>query len=529
MRTPARPELSRLVGRAWGMTRRRQMGPVEGAGRSRSSDPPRVVVVGAGVAGMSAAIVLAERGVPVTVCEAADRPGGRLSATPYRLGDGSVQLVDHGFHGFFRQYYNWRGILDRIDGGRDLLRPLGSYPVISHRWPDEEFDRLPPTPPLSTAALVARSPSLRLRDLARADHRVALSMVGFDARQTYRYLDRTSAADLLDAMRLPARARATLFNVFAHSFFNDAAAMSAADLVAMFHFYFLGNPEGLGMDAPRADHQTAIWTPLAEHLTRHGGELRCGTAVAGIHTGRGTRWQVRTVDGSTLAADRVVLATDVVSAGRILAGSPALTAGDTRLAAVAARPPVGPPYAVARYWLSGDVAADRAQFTSIGDPGVLDSVTLYHRIDEQAGRWHERTGGAVVELHAYACPAGVPADELGETMRAELAGFWPEVTGLTVLDRRCHVGTDAAGFPVGGHPQRPGVRTRLTGVGLAGDWVGVPVPSALMERAATTGILAANVVLSGLGGPVEPVWSVPPRGMLADRWAAQCRRTGAWC
>ena len=43
-------------------------------------------------------------------------------------------------------------------------------------------------------------------------------------------------------------ARQMLFSVFAHSFFNPEERMSAADLVAMFHFYFLGNPEGLVFD-----------------------------------------------------------------------------------------------------------------------------------------------------------------------------------------------------------------------------------------------------------------------------------------
>ena len=42
--------------------------------------------------------------------------------------------------------------------------------------------------------------------------------------------------------------------------------MSAADLVAMFHFFFLANPEGLGMDAPHADYETAIWAPLTCYL-----------------------------------------------------------------------------------------------------------------------------------------------------------------------------------------------------------------------------------------------------------------------
>jgi isorenieratene synthase len=519
----AMARVSRLVGRVAGMRPYLAAAPSgpDGAAAGR----PRVVVVGGGIAGASAAMVLAERGIPVVVCEAADQLGGRLSAHPYTLADGTVQWVDHGFHGFFRQYYNWRRLLRRISSGpAPLLHPLGSYPVISERWPAEEFDRLPPTPPLSILALTLRSPSLRLRELARADQNVGLSLLGFDAEQTYAHLDQTSAEQLLTALRLPERARTMLFNVFAHSFFNDAATMSAAELVAMFHFYFLANPEGLGMDAPRGDYNTAIWSPLSRYLQERGAQIQTATPVTALDRDPAGHWRVHTGAGATLTADEVVLATDAGTAAQILGASASATADDPRLAAVAASPRTGPPYAVARYWLDGDVRPERAQFTSIADPGVLDSVTLYHRLEAGARSWHERTGGSVVELHAYACPSGVGATELGATMLAELARLWPETRGLRQLDQHCRVGTDAAGFPVGGHATTPGPRTAVPGLTLAGDWVATPFPSALMERAAATGIGAANVILAAHGHRTEPVWSVPPRGMLAGRWAAAMRR-----
>jgi isorenieratene synthase len=68
------------------------------------------------------------------------------------------------------------------------------------------------------------------------------------------------------------------------------------------------------------------------------------------------------------------------------------------------------------------------------------------------------------------------------------------------------------------------VRTDVPGLTLAGDWVATPFPSALMERAAATGIGAANVILAAHRYRTEPVWSVPPRGILAGRWAASMRR-----
>ena len=507
--------VSRLVGRLAGMRPRVTCGQPPRPGPD--GRPPRVVVAGGGIAGASAAVVLAERGIPVVLCEADGRLGGRLGADRHTLPDGTGQWVDHGFHGFFRQYYNWRRILGRISGPAPLLHPLGSYPVISATWPPEEFDRLPPTPPVSMLALAARSRSLRPRDLTGADYSVGLRLLRYDPERTYAELDHLSAADFLAALRVSRRAQAMLFNVFAHSFFNDPAAMSAADLVAMFHFFFLGNPEGLGMDAPRADYQTAIWGPLRGYLEQRGARIETGTPVARLDRRPGGSWRVTTAAGEPLDADQVVLAADAAAAARILAVSPDAAGGDPRLAAAAARPLTGPPYAVARYWLDGDVAAGRAQFTSVADPGLLDSVTLYHRVEAGARHWHARTGGSVVELHAYACPSGVSPSRLAAEMLAELRGLWPETGRLNPVDLCARVGAEAAGFPVGAHGTTPGVRTRVPGLTLAGDWVAAPFPCALMERSAATGILAANEILAAGGYRTEAVWSVPPRGMLAGR------------
>ena len=50
---------------------------------------------------------------------------------------------------------------------------------------------------------------------------------------------------------------------------------------------------------------------------------------------------------------------------------------------------------------------------------------------------------------------------------------------------------------------------------LAGDLVRLPFPTALMERAVSSGFLAANALLDEWNVAPEPIWSVPPRGMLA--------------
>ncbi|WP_428963310.1 FAD-dependent oxidoreductase [Micromonospora fluostatini] len=506
--------LSQRVGRLIGV-REHRVDP-GGGGPRRVPRPVDAVVVGGGIAGMSAAVVLAERGVRVSVLEAAPTLGGRLGAWPERLADGT-QMVEHGFHAFFRQYYNWRAILRRIDPGLGFLKPVPGYPVLSAQWPTEEFGRLPPAPPLNLLTLLARSPSLRLDDLRRMDRDAALPLLTYDPVDTYADLDATTAEELLDSLRLPDRARAMLFEVFSHSFFNHEAEMSAAEMVAQFHFYLLGNGEGLAFDCPDEDYATAIWTPLTRHVQRHGGRVLTATAATALRRD-GDRWRVETADGTGYPAGHVVLAVDPPALAALVRASPGLaTAAPELVARMPAFGVPGPPYAVARYWLDGDVSRRRAVFSGVSRQPTLDSVTLYHRLENEPRIWAGRTGGSVVELHAYACEPGVPAGELAERMRVELGTLWPEFAGLRVRELRARVEAQAPAFAPGSHATRPGVRTDAEGLYLAGDGIGTEFPSALMERSAATGIVAANHILRAEGAATEPVRSIRPRGLLAGR------------
>lgn len=472
-------------------------------------DGTSAVVVGGGIAGVTAAVVLAERGVRVTLLEAAGQLGGRLSAWPRTLPDGTVQQVEHGFHGFFRQYYTWRSVLRRLDPELGFLGPLPGYPVISRQWPAEDFAALPGLPPFNLLALVARSPSLRVRDLRDIDRVLATTLLEFDRVRTYADLDTMTAAEFLDRLAMPDRARAVLFEVFGHSFFNREEEFSAAELVAQFHFYFLANPEGLGMDVTRDDHGSCIWTPFGQLLDRLGADVRTGTPVDRVEPGP-EGWRV--VAGDAHAdARHVILALDPAALARLAAASPSLPAS---LLAAAGTLTVSAPYAVARFWTDRPVRADRPLFSGVSREATLDSITLYSRLEDGARQWAGRSGGEVIELHAYAAPDGIGADDAADRMWAELTGLWPEVGGLRVLDRETRVGHDAPGFPPGSDATRPGVRTADPGLLLAGDWVRLPFASALMERAATTGVLAANDVLTAAGARAEPATTVRPTGLL---------------
>jgi len=253
------------------------------------------------------------------------------------------------------------------------------------------------------------------------------------------------------------------------------------------------------MDVTADDHGSCVWSPLGDRLSGLGASVSTGTRVDSVEPGP-DGWRVWA--GATHAdARHVILAVDPAALRRI-GGLPAPLAGQVATLTVAA------PYAVARFW------TDRPVFSGVSREATVDSITLYSRLEDGARQWAGRTGGEVIELHAYAAPDGIGADEAADRMWAELGGLWPEVRGLRVLDRETRVGHDAPGFPPGSDATRPGVRTGVPGLLLAGDWVALPWASALMERAATTGVLAACDVLTAAGARAEPVTAIRPYGLL---------------
>jgi len=471
------------------------------------------VVVGAGVAGISAAVVLAERGVRVTLLEAADTLGGRLGAWPVTLPDGTTQNVEHGFHAFFRHYYTWRDVLRRAEPDLRFLRPVDGYPVISRQWPAEDLTGLPSAPPLNLLALLVRSPSLGLRDVASADPDVGRQLLAYDRDETIATLDHVSAGDFLAKLGMSDRAQGMLFEAFARSFFNDQGGMSAAELVAMFHYYFLGNPEGIGFDVPDTDHRTAVWDPLAVALERNGAVIRTGARASRLVPTADHGWRVE-LGGDALISRHVVLALDPTGLRSLLAASPAAAALAPRLAGQAAALRTAPPFAVTRLWLDRDVAASRAPFSAVTRESTLDSISVYSRLERPSAAWAARTGGSVVELHSYACTAP-DADTATARMPAELGALWPETVDVRVLHREQRFEATAPAFPPGSAGTRPGVRTDARGVRVAGDFVSLPYLAGLMERASMSGVLAANDVLDEEGAAPEPIRGIPQRGLLA--------------
>ena len=183
---------------------------------------------------------------------------------------------------------------------------------------------------------------------------------------------------------------------------------------------------------------------------------------------------------------------------------------------------MAPPFAVTRLWLDRDVAPERPTFSAVSREPTLDSVTVYSRLERPSAQWATRTGGSVVELHSYACTAP-DVDTATARMRAELAALWPETADARVVHLQQRMEATAPTFPPGGAGSRPTPSGEARGIRVAGDHVETPFLTGLMERAAASGVLAANDVLAEVGAGPEPIRGVPQRGLLAGLLRARSR------
>jgi isorenieratene synthase len=485
-------------------------------------------VVGGGIAGLTAAVALAERGAQVELLEARAVLGGRVAGWPTLLADGTEVTMSRGFHAFFRQYYNLRNLLRRIDPSLSMLTPLPDYPLQHADGVRDSFSRIPRTPPWTMLAFAAASPTFTLRGLAGMNARAALPLFDVHTPDIYDALDHRSAADFLAAIRFPEQARHLAFEVFSRSFFAHPEDLSAAELALMFHIYFLGSAEGLLFDVPTEPYPQALWNPLARHLEHLGTRIRTGTPVRHLAV-NGAGFTLTTGSGPEESFDGVVLATDSTALQRIVHDSSGIGASAWRNAVN--RLHAAPPFLVSRYWLDRPVAPDRPGFLGTSGYGPLDNISVLNRYEGEAARWAHRTGGSVVELHAYAVDPKTDRTALQPQLLSQLHGVYPETAGASVVDG-CHEWRqDCPLFGVGTQHHRPGIRSGHPRLVIAGDFVRTGLPVALMERAATTGFQAANALLATWQVRGHPLLTVPTRGRspllraLAGSRAASCAHT----
>jgi len=593
--------------------------------------PLKSVVIGGGLAGLAAAYELSQRGVQVTLLERSPQLGGKIASWPIQVGDQQF-MMEHGFHGFFPQYYNLFGLVEELQI-RQNFKPLNYYSVVyKEGYQPEVFRPSHSAFPWNVIDLAINSPN-RLKwgiNLVKLKHlQVFREITGFRTPQTFDRLDQLSVADWVKE-DFPQGLYDLYFLPFAKSSLNAPDRMSAGELMQFFHFYFFGNPEGLAFNGTCQDMGRSLVDPIVAAIEANGGQVITGATVSQLDWQAGKIRQVTYHQGAVAAnpvpfwvernpllstpdleyfgaGDRVfchqpgtqealsltcthqgctVQKTGQTSAaggyacpchgavyaddGQVLGGparenltryrvvdrqddqiqllaiattqtAPPATSLEADYYVLAADIPgikhlfslsqgevaptlgtqveqlqVADPFAVGRFWFDRDFAWEHSWFTSLSGYRLTDSITLYHRIQDDYIDWAQRTGGSVVELHAYCYKEKeFPTQQaLLDTFQAELFEIVPSLQDANLLHKQLVNQKNFAGFPPGSFADRPETTTVVPNLMFAGDWVKMPFPCGLMERAVSSGLLAANAILQQEGAQRRPLLSVNPEGVF---------------
>jgi phytoene dehydrogenase-like protein len=256
------------------------------------------IVIGAGIAGLVAAIELQRAGRAVQVIEQAPEVGGRVRTTQR---DGF--LLDHGFQVLFTAYPVLNRYLDHaalalrpFQPAARLVRDTGRAALVGDALSDPSLL----LPSLTDGALPVTDlwRMLRLRQFATARSVDACFAPEFT---------RLSTREFLTQRGFSARTIDGFFAPFYGGILLDRSLQTRAS-VLLFTFKMLAE----GRTAVPAAGMGAIPAQLAAQLA--GGSVRCGVGVRSITRTDGRADGVVLDDGTTLPASDVVLATDLVSA-----------------------------------------------------------------------------------------------------------------------------------------------------------------------------------------------------------------------
>ncbi|HEX5567749.1 MAG TPA: hydroxysqualene dehydroxylase HpnE [Streptomyces sp.] len=495
-------------------------------------DPPheaasRAVVVGGGLAGITAALRLADAGLGVTLVETRPRLGG-LAFSFRRTGAAGELTADNGHHVYLRCCTAYRWFLERV--GATGLAPLQrrlDIPVLdAERGRLGRLRRSALPVPLHLATSLAAYPHLTWAERVRAG-RAALALRRLGAVDPADpALDGRDFADWLRRNGQSPRAVRALWDLVGVATLNSRAPDTSLGLAAMvFTTGLLTDPGAADLGWSRVPlgqlHDTLAGAALAEAGVR---TVRQGRA-RGLHRDADGGWRI-TVDtgahrtgraGETLRAGTVVLAVPQREAHRLLPEG-ALpdpgrlldigTAPILGIHVVYDRPVMHRPFLAALgspvQWIF-----DRTEASGLHGPaesagaGGTDGT---RGVEGAARTAPDRSQYLTISQSAAQDEIDLPVAVLRERYLTELARLLPAARGAAVRDFFVTRERAATFAPVPGVGRlRPAARTDAPGVWLAGAWTATGWP-ATMEGAVRSGLTAAREALAALGRPNDDVF-----------------------
>ena len=276
----------------------------------------RVAIVGAGLAGLSAAVELADAGCEVEIFESRPFVGGKVGSWV----DADGNHLEMGLHVFFGCYYNLFGLMEKVGAIANLRLKDHVHTFINAGGRVGELDfRFPTGAPFNGLKAFFTTSQLSALDkvansLALGTSPIVRGLVDFDgAMQTIRDLDRVSFADWFRSHGGNDGSLKRMWNPIAYALgFIDTENISARCMLTIFQL-FAARTEASVLRMLEGSPETYLHGPIVQYLEDRGVKIHLrrrvrdiqfeGETVTGLAIAQGESEEIVTADAYICACD----------------------------------------------------------------------------------------------------------------------------------------------------------------------------------------------------------------------------------
>lgn len=472
---------------------------------------PKVVIVGAGWAGLGAAYHLVQQGYDVTLLEAGGSPGGLVAGWKTAQG----RSVEAGVHGFWYPYRNIFALVKQLG-----LTPFTDWTRSSQYSPSglevespifQQQPRLPT--PLGTF-LYTRFKRLPLSDRLSALP-LLYAIIDFDnSDAAWRRYDPVTARELFKQFGVSARLYKESFEpMLLVGLFAPGEQCSAAAALGMLYYFILAHQSDFDVVWCRGTVGEQIFRPWVEQIEQAGGQVFTQRRVTDLiikpqEGGVGTQVTGVVCGDERFEADAVVFAVGVTGMQKIVSNSSALRqfpefCNLMNLGAI--------DVLATRLWFDRRVPVPLPSNACFG----FDATTgwTFFDLNTLHDEWQQEPG-SVIEADFYHANQLLLLDDeqIIAKVHQDLTICVPQFRHARIIDSSVvRLPRAVTHFSPGSYPSMLRGRTSVSNLFMSGDWIITRHGSWSQEKAYVTGLEAANRVIeqSGVGIPA-PIIAVEP-------------------
>jgi len=467
---------------------------------STESQTEKVVVIGAGWAGLSATYHLAKQGYNVTLLEAGSNPGGLVAGWKTEGG----RSVEAGIHGFWYPYQNIFHLIDELG-----IDPFTSWTRSAQYSPagleveSPIFQKAAPLPtPLGTF-IYPQFRRLPLLDRLSA-FPMLYALIDFDnSDAAWKRYDCVSARELFKQYGVSGRLYDDAFNpMLLVGLFAPGEQCSAAAALGMLYYFILAHQPNFDVKWCRGTVGEQIFRPWVERIEQAGGKVLANRRVTDVILDNFDQVTNVVCGDEIFDADAVIFAVGITGMKKIVAGSSHL---QSRREFRNVLNLSGIDVLATRLWFDRKIKIPRASNACFG----FDATTGWTFFDLNALHDEYRDEpGTVVEVDSYHANQFLPlADaEIIQMVKNYLSSCIPEFHQAKIVDSSViRLRQAVTHFFPGSYQYMLPAKTSIPNLFMSGDWIVNRHGSWSQEKAYVTGLEAANLVISQLkqGQPAE--------------------------